>query len=432
MEHLRYTIRKETFGGLIYDHMMDGYILIDENFYDVLKRILLDNRTKDILTKEQLTMLEKEGLFVSGIPMYEIRENPIKKGILSSPVRVHFCYTYDCNLNCKHCFTKLQNKGEAELSFNEKIEMLDQMRLLGISEILVGGGEPFMKGDLLEFISECNKRNINIKIFSNGLLLTDEIIQELSLKNLKYLSISVDGGNVEDYKNVRKSERLFEIVQNIKKIKKTCNFDVAMSVTVNNNNKNNIEGLLSIARESGVDRIKIRPTKPSGNVLINPEIYMKAEEYLIFLREIVSLWCTNYKNDFKVDISWGDTRIEYDETEHALKVVNNPFPYEGYGCFAGKGSIVIRANGDVSPCGFLPEKMQITRGVNIREKTIKEIWDTSSNFSLFRNMKGNITCKECNYYLVCRGGCIARILYAGKGLNEKDPWCLKKYFPAKI
>ena len=115
-----------------------------------------------------------------------------------------------------------------------------------------------------------------------------------------------------------------------------------------------------------------------------------------------------------------------------MEVIDNPFPYQGYGCFAGKGSMVIRANGDVSPCGFLPENMQTNVGDNIRNKSIKELWDNGIRFEKLRNISENSTCVNCQYYLVCRGGCIARILHAGRKINDIDPWCLKAFFPAKM
>jgi len=431
MDNLRYIVRKENFGGLMYDRVDDSYVPIDENFYDVLYQIFL---TKDFsfLEERHLEFLKKEEIIKTNSINYNIIENDYVGDNLSSPVRIHYCYTYSCNMNCKHCFTKLQEQSGEELTFDEKVDMLEQLKQLGISEILVGGGEPLVKTDFLNFIDECNKRKINVKIFTNGLLLNKEVVDELCKKDVKYISISIDGTTEEEYEETRGVRALETVINNIKYAKKCCNFPVAISVTVNGSNYKNAAGYLEIAKRANVDRVKVRPTKPSGNVLLYDSVYPSPEQYLEFMCEMQRIWNESYKGIFKLDFSWGDTRIKYDVDTNSMVVINNPFPYQGYGCFAGKGSMVIRANGDVSPCGFLPEKMQVYNGENIRNKSIKELWDNGIKFQNLRKIKENTICTNCKYYLVCRGGCIARILHAGCKINDIDPWCLDKFFPAKL
>lgn len=427
----RYTVRKEPFGGLMYDRKEDAYIPVDHGFYAALKRIsesgdasFLPNRHRELLLREG--MLNEDGLACSVVDNACIETN------LSAPVRIHYCYTYECNLNCKHCFTKLQRRNSPELTFSEKIAMLDQLTALGISEILVGGGEPLVKTDFLQFVDACNSRGINVKVFTNGLLLTEDLIKELAARDIKYLSISIDGTDEAEYEATRGVRSLETVIENIRTAKKYCKFPVAISVTVNSSNFGNARGYLEIAARANADRIKVRPTKPCGNVNVHPEIYPTPEQYLEFMKSIQRIWNEEYKDRFRLDFSWGDTRIRYNQDTDCLEVIHNPFPYQGYGCFAGKGSMVIRANGDVSPCGFLPETMQICAGDNIREKSIKELWDTASRFTALRRIAENPHCVKCQYYDVCRGGCIARILYDKRRLNDPDPWCLDLFFPAKL
>lgn len=431
MADVRYIVRKENFGGLMYDRIADAYIPIDKNFFSVLENIF---ETRDCSTLESkfVDFFKREEILKNKIANYTILKNNAIGDNLSSPVRIHYCYTYACNMNCKHCFTKLQKQSSDELTFEEKVNMLDQLEELGISEILVGGGEPLVKSDVLMFIDECNKRKINVKLFTNGLLLEENFIIELCKRDIKYISISIDGTTEDEYEETRGIRALEKVIKNIQTTKKYCSFPVAMSVTVNGNNYKNAAGYLKIAKKANVDRIKVRPTKPSGNVLLYEGVYPTPQQYLEFMCDMQSIWNSDYKDQFKLDFSWGDTRIKYNPKSESMEVIDNPFPYQGYGCFAGKGSMVIRANGDVSPCGFLPENMQTYADDNIRNKSIKELWDNGIRFEKLRKISENSTCVNCQYYLVCRGGCIARILHAGRKINDIDPWCLKTFFPAKM
>ncbi len=310
--------------------------------------------------------------------------------------------------------------------------MLDQMQSLGIAEILIGGGEPLVKKDILQFIDACEEHDINVKLYTNGLLLDENMCKELAKRSLTYISMSIDGTSEEEYEKTRGVQGLSKVMNSVQLAKKYLAVPVACSVTVNEFNYKNANGYLKIAKKIGVDHLTVRATKPVGNVLLNNEIYSLPEQYLSFMCEMQRIWNQEYKDDFQIDYSWGNARIQYNVKTNSMEVIDNAFPYYGFGCFAGKGSMVIRANGEVSPCGFLPEEMQTTKGDNIRNKSLKQLWDTGEKFTALREIPANDECPNCRYYQVCRGGCIARILYAGGKMNDVDPWCLKKYFPVKI
>lgn len=422
----RYVVRKEFFGALVYDREEDCYLAFDEEIAGFLADPVFLADTNDITE-----LLFEEGFFVEGHSNYEYIETPFTGETLSAPVRIHFYYTTKCNLNCAHCFTKKDNVGE-EMPLSLKIEMLNQMKKYGINEILIGGGEPFAKDDIFEFIEECQKRNIVTKVFTNGLLLNEEIVRKMQFWNLKYLSISVDGYNDDEYQRVRGIRGLDIIKRNVKLLKQYCSFPIAISITVNSENYRNASGYLKYADDCGADRIKIRPTKPNGNILDNPRMYLTPIQYLYFIKNMQQVWNRDYKGKFRLDYSWGDSRLYYDETDNSMKVQDIIFPYEGYGCFAGKGSIVISASGKASPCGFLPKGLQYSEDDTLTKRTLKQIWDTGVKFNYLRHLKGNMECMGCEYYGTCRGGCIARILYEKKPINSPDPWCLKKYFPCSI
>lgn len=426
-KRLRYTVREEFFGALVYDRDEDSYLAFDDELLSVLKLDISEVK----LYSDVYQMLENEGFIVNGKKNYEIFTNSHEGENLSSPVRIHFYYTSKCNLNCVHCFTKKDNIG-TEMSLEQKKTMVQQMQELGINEILIGGGEPFAQSDFMEFVEYCLERNISTKVFTNGLLLNEDMCKRIGKWNLTYLSISVDGTTDDEYEKIRGVRGISILKRNIEFLKQYCSFPVAISITVGNDNYNNADQYLKFAEECNIDRIKIRPTKPAGNVLDNPYVYLTPEKYLKFILSMQKEWNSSYNGKFRLDFSWGDSRLYYDPIDNSMKVADIVFPYEGYGCFAGKASMVINAAGAVSPCGFLPSKMQHTEEDVITKKSIKEIWDFGKKFNGLRHQKGNEKCMNCQYFGTCRGGCIARILYSGKAMNAVDPWCLAEYFPAKL
>lgn len=431
----RYVIRRESFGALLYDKIEDCCIAVDPEFFSLLKKLESDfSVTIKTVDSDVIQMLKFECLITDDDKInYRIFEQDHMPGVLSSPPRIHFYYTSRCNLNCVHCFARDRMDDSApDLTYKEKIQLLDQIESLGISEILIGGGEPFIEEDFCDFVEECLRRGIVTKVFTNGLLINNQLIDRMSKWNIKYLSVSIDGATASEYFLTRKTQGLEQVEDAIRLIHQHCSFSVAISITVNRMNYRNAGLYLELAKYVGADRIKIRPTKPSGNVYKNPEIFPDPEMYVSFIKAMQNEWLANYRDYFTLDYSWGDARLYYSPESNTMEVVNIPFPYNGYGCFAGKASMVIDAKGNAIPCGFLPEAMQMNGRLNIRDVPLKDIWDKGKGFTAFRNLNGNETCLACEYYGMCRGGCIARILFAGRAMTDVDPWCLKDYFPISL
>lgn len=170
----------------------------------------------------------------------------------------------------------------------------------------------------------------------------------------------------------------------------------------------------------------------TSGFLLNRDVFLTADQYVHFIRDAQTIWNNKYRNRFTLDFSWGDTRLVYDSQDNAVVPLDITYPYEGYGCFAGKVNIVFDSAGNALTCGFLPDKLTRTQEDNLKHKTIKEIWESGAKFQELRNLPGNPACQNCNYYGICRGGCMARNLFFEKDINLPDPWCIRKYFPIRL
>ena len=161
----------------------------------------------------------------------------------------------------------------------------------------------------------------------------------------------------------------------------------------------------------------------------NRDVFLTAPQYMHFIKDAQTIWNDKYQHRFTLDFSWGDTRLVYDADNNAVVPLDITYPYEGYGCFAGKVNIVFDSAGNALTCGFLPNQLSKSQNDNLHMKSIKEIWESGAKFTSLRNLAGNPACLNCNYYSICRGGCMARNLFYGMDINRPDPWCIRKYFP---
>lgn len=104
--------------------------------------------------------------------------------------------TTDCNLNCTYCFCGKKHKKEMNLLSAKKY--IDFFRRYSVDDanICFFGGEPLLKGDLIEelckYICEVYDEKANLSITTNGTLINRKYIEMMKKYNIQ-MQVSIDG-----------------------------------------------------------------------------------------------------------------------------------------------------------------------------------------------------------------------------------------------
>jgi len=146
---------------------------------------------------------------------------------------INFHLTDMCNSHCKHCFIKKENKQLTIKQLKRIVDMLCYHNVISnykIDKINIAGGEPMMHENLLELITYIRLKNIQCSIITNGSLLTEEFIDNISDK-LYMIGISIDGITNETNNKLgrRTIENIIEICEYIKKNKIKLKINVCVS-----------------------------------------------------------------------------------------------------------------------------------------------------------------------------------------------------------
>ncbi|WP_029319004.1 radical SAM protein [Butyrivibrio sp. AE3004] len=85
--------------------------------------------------------------------------------------------TSSCNLHCSGCYSRCNNATEdsapvSQLSDDEWLKVFDEADDLGVSFILLAGGEPLLRKGVIEAAGK--KQNILFPIFTNGTYMADK------------------------------------------------------------------------------------------------------------------------------------------------------------------------------------------------------------------------------------------------------------------
>ncbi|OGI05791.1 MAG: hypothetical protein A2Y40_02790 [Candidatus Margulisbacteria bacterium GWF2_35_9] len=129
--------------------------------------------------------------------------------------------THQCNLNCKGCYSREQKRKEGKEMTPETFKsLLKEATELGVTFILLAGGEPLLRKDLLDITKEFP--HIIFPMFTNGLLINaDWIMQFKKQKNVLPI-ISIEG--LEQETDLRRGQGVF------KQLEKTVQFIKQKSV----------------------------------------------------------------------------------------------------------------------------------------------------------------------------------------------------------
>ena len=126
-----------------------------------------------------------------------------------------------CNLRCRMCFQQDEKvrkppyAGVMDLDVFKKV--VDELEKEGCGAVTFAGrGEPLLNPHFSDFLEYISGKILEIKINTNGLLLTPEMCHSILRNNVNMLVFSAEGTNEEEYVMSRCGGKLSRLIDNIK------------------------------------------------------------------------------------------------------------------------------------------------------------------------------------------------------------------------
>lgn len=294
---------------------------------------------------------------------YKIIEEFEKKSLENNSLfQVEIDITNKCNANCIFCYQGNEhNHKENELTFEEIIEIFDQLREMGTYYLQISGGEPFSRKDTLDIIKAAKERGFRTSIITNGTYLNNDIIDELSILDLDRINVSFHAVDLDAYNKIFgfKNKNIYNRVLDNIKYMLFKGINVGISATINKCNVDDIEKLYSFFVELGVK---------SSNFSFQNLIMGEKDINGLMPNETSLIKCLNFT----------DNIFGFDS-------------FSSFTCAAGLNGCTIDSVGNVKPCSFY----NVSAG-NIRELPIEEIWNNSDLFKIIRSINDSFFEKCCN------------------------------------
>ncbi|GAC1350385.1 MAG: radical SAM protein [Ktedonobacteraceae bacterium] len=161
---------------------------------------------------------------------------------------------YDCNLSCSYCvaesFVGAERKGVTLL---QVYRLIDEAVALGMTELFLTGGEPFILHDIFEMLRYGLER-MHVTVLSNGILLKGKRL--LQLETLPHrerltLQISLDGSNApthDFYRGKGSWQRAIDAITHLK----AAGFHVRLGTTQTPENSHDLVAMCQLHRSLGI------------------------------------------------------------------------------------------------------------------------------------------------------------------------------------
>lgn len=316
------------------------------------------------------------------------------------PLRVIFIETTkNCNLHCRHCYVPdcQEPIQEKQLSLKELQILIDQTDKMGVMEIQLTGGELFILPKAIDIIKDLQERLLPCSIFTNGTLLSPELFQCLEKGHHSIIFyISLHGPEKIHDKFCRVSGSYKKIIKSIRKLLE-IGCDVRINTAVGTHNIGCLTSFIGQIKESFGILHRLVTVEPIGRAKNQKTLIVGDDKFADIL-------LTHGKN------------FQFLDSHDELSAKDWTSPACGIGC----SMAFVDAYGNVSLCPLLTQEQnpEFLAG-NIREKSLREIWETSSVFNLFRT----IQCKKierCEFRELCKGGCRSRAYLSTGDINAPD------------
>lgn len=273
--------------------------------------------------------------------------------------------TNACHHRCVHCSTYGGIPRENELTQDERLDVLRQACALGLIELRLLGGEPLLrKEDTFELLAEANRLGVK-----KALIYTSAAENDFgwltTLRNFAPMEVSAEASIYSATQAVHDGITVkplsFERLLSNSKEAVQVGFDLNWNFVWMKPNFWELGPVIALASKIGIRRVRILRLMLNGRARENRDTLELPAEMEIQCETILNLLTSRYPDVFIAHSKPLVFQLGRSNHDHVAS------------CSAGKGQIILQADGRVLPCIGMKDTPQLEIG-NVRIETIEDIF----------------------------------------------------------
>ncbi|TNE79024.1 MAG: pyrroloquinoline quinone biosynthesis protein PqqE [Gammaproteobacteria bacterium] len=321
--------------------------------------------------------------------------------------------TYRCPLQCPYCSNPLDfSSADQELTTEQWVDVLRQGRTMGAAQLGFSGGEPLVRQDLPELISEARHLGYYSNLITSGLGLNADKVEAFAEAGLDHIQVSFQASDPELNNAVAGSRKAFDQKLAMARAVKEAGYPMVLNFVIHRHNIHQMNDIIALCDKLGADYVELATCQYYGWAFKNREGLMPSRAQLE-----------------KAEAEVNAYRARLLDAGSAMKLIFvTPDYYEERpkACMNGWGSLflTVAPDGTALPCHsarILPIDFP-----NVTEMSMKDIWYNSPGFNHYRGDSWMPEpCRSCDEKGKDFGGCRCQAYMLTGNADNADPVCGK-------
>jgi heme d1 biosynthesis radical SAM protein NirJ len=335
-----------------------------------------------------------------------------------------------CNLTCKHCYSISADKDfPNEVDTDTIMESMYDLFHFGVPVLILSGGEPLLHPDIFEISAHAKALDFYVGLSTNGTLINESNIREITESEYDYVGISIDGMR-ETHDKFRRKEGSFDAAMNGIRICRDNGIKVGLRFTMTQDNANELPDLLKLMDDEGIDKFYFSHLNYAGRGDKNRKDDVAHKRTRDAMDLLFEASMKSVQQGTNKEFVTGNNDAD---GVYLLHWVRKHYPDQAEVIQArleqwgGNSSGVNISNID-NLGNVHPDTMWWNYNLgNIKERPFSEIWTDESN-PLMAGLKANPRplrgrCSICNYRNICGGNTRTRAFQMTGDPWWEDPGC---------
>ena len=273
------------------------------------------------------------------------------------------------------------------------------------------GGEPLVRRDLEELISEARGLGYYTNLITSGVGMDEARVKAFKEAGLDHIQISFQASN-EELNNYLGGTKSFKHKQEMARVVKAFEYPMVLNIVLHRKNVDQIQDILDMTVELNADYVELASTQYYGWSRVNIDQLLPTREQLARAEIVAKEYQEKMKDKMKI-----------------IYVIPDYFENRPKACMNGWGSIflTIAPDGSALPC-HAAAQLPGLEFPNVRDHSIEHIWNDSDAFNKFRGFDWmQEPCRSCPEKEKDFGGCRCQAYMLTGDATNADPVCDKSF-----
>ncbi|MCX7919119.1 MAG: radical SAM protein [bacterium] len=311
--------------------------------------------------------------------------------------------TNRCNIDCVMCFRHFSHNysiGDMlPITWEKLVPILPYVQEVNLQ----ARGEPLLHKQLLSWVKQAKSAGTKVSFFTHGMLLTDEINQQLVSIPLDLLTISLDAATKTRFENIRLRADFDTIISNMKNLvaykrkRKSSVPELNFHFVAMRQNIEELPDLIKLAKEFDVTKVIVEHLWVFDISIIHETLFLEPErmrQYFELARKTAQALNVNLVLPSEEPIKFCEPAILQQsgltQFEFLMQNELTPTTPSNFYCLEPWQIAIIYWNGDISPCCYTDRIMG-----NLQLQSFREIWN-NEQYRMFRDhIRSGRLPKEC-------------------------------------